>query len=69
MRQRHFVNGLLGQARARAAAIAARAPLPRAVLAPALRPAVSRAIERFTGDAIARMVVVCGVLRRAGVGA
>jgi hypothetical protein len=30
---------------------------------------VSRAIERFTSDAIARMVVVCGVLRRAGVGA
>ena len=63
------IEDALGQARARAALIAARAPLPRAVLAPALRPAVSRAIERFTGDAIARMVVVCGVLRRAGVGA
>jgi hypothetical protein len=63
------VEDALAQGRARAAAIAARAPLPRAVLAPALRPAVSRAIERFTGDAIARMVVVCGVLRRAGVGA
>ena len=63
------IEDALAQGRARAAAIAARAPLPRAVLAPALRPAVSRAIERFTGDAIARMVVVCGVLRRAGVGA
>ena len=63
------IEDTLAQARARAAFVAARAPLPRAVLAPALRPAVSHAIERFTGDAIARMVVVCGVLRRAGVGA
>ena len=63
------IGDALAQARARAALIAARASLPRAGLAPALRPAVSRAIERFTGDAIARMVVVCGVLRRAGVGA
>ena len=63
------IEDALAQAQARAADVAARPPLPRAVLAPALRPAVSRAIERFTGDAIARMVVVCGVLRRAGVGA
>ena len=63
------IEDALAQAQARAADVAARAPLPRAVLAPALRPAVSRAIERFTGDAIVRMVVVCGVLRRAGVGA
>jgi hypothetical protein len=63
------IEDALSQARTRAAVIAARAPMPRAVLAPALRPAISGAIERFTGDAIARMVVVCGVLRRAGVGA
>jgi hypothetical protein len=50
-----------------AAIIAARAP-PRAVLAPELHPAVSQAIERFTTGASARMLVICGVLRYAGVG-
>ncbi len=62
------IGNALAQAQIKAADVAARAPLPRAVLAPELRPAVSRAIERFTSNAIARMLVVCGVLRRAGVG-
>ena len=62
------IEDALQQAGTRAAAIGAGAPMPRAVLPAALRPTVSDAIERFTSDAIARMVVVCGVLRRAGVG-
>ncbi len=61
------IEGTLVQAQAKAAVIAARAP-HRAVLAPELHPVVSQAIERFTTDAIARMVVICGVLRHAGVG-
>ncbi len=69
-------GGVLGEAigdvraaaRVRAAAIAGLAPRPRAVLAAAQRPAVEQAIGRFTGDAIARMVVLCGVLRAAGTG-
>jgi len=32
------------------------------------RAAILEAIERFTGDAICRMVVVCGILRDAGMG-
>ena len=63
------IEDALSQARTRAAAIVAGAPMPQVVLPPVLRPTASDAIERFTGDAIARMVVVCGVLRRAGVGA
>jgi hypothetical protein len=63
------IEDALSQARTIAATIVAGAPMPQVVLPPVLRPTVSDAIERFTGDAIARMVVVCGVLRRAGVGA
>lgn len=62
------IEDALRQARTRVVAIGAGAPIARAVLPAALRQTVSDAIERFTGDAIARMVVVCGVLRRAGVG-
>ncbi len=61
------IDGTLVQAQAKAAVIAARAP-PRAVLVPELHPAASQAIERFTTDAIARMLVICGVLGHAGVG-
>ena len=62
------ISDALAQAQARATDVAARAPWPRAILAPELRSAVSQAIERFTTDAIVRMLVVCGVLRRAGTG-
>ena len=65
---RQSIGDTLAAARVRAAAIAGLAPRPRAVLAAVQRPAVERAIGLFTGEAIARMVVLCGVLRAAGTG-
>ena len=50
----------LAQSRAAGLHPAAAVPLPEAQ-----RPAVRAAIDRFSGDAIARMVVLCGTLRRA----
>ena len=53
-------------AQARAAALSSygnAASLPEAS-----REKVAAAIERFTGDAICRMVVICGVIRSAGLG-
>ena len=32
--------------------------------APAAHVAIREALERFTGDVIAKMVVICGLLRR-----
>jgi hypothetical protein len=52
------------QAQARAAVIAAGLLLSHTVVAPKLRPAVSEAIA-VTNEAVARMVVICGVLHRA----
>lgn len=53
---------VLALARSRAAGLvpAAVVPLPEAQ-----RPVVRAAIDRFSGDAIARMVVLCGTLRAA----
>lgn len=65
---REAIEDVLAAARHRAAAIAASTPRPPGTLAAAQRPAVERAIGLFTGDAIARMVVLCGVLRAAGTG-
>lgn len=58
----------LALARTRARAIAAREPAPLPALPPEHRPDVAAAIGRFTGDAICRMSVICGILRRAGTG-
>ncbi len=52
-------------ARARSAVLAARLPQPRAMLQPAMRTDISDVLGRFTGDVIARMVVICAVLRKA----
>lgn len=65
---RYAIDDVLEAARLRAEAIVAAAPWPLVALARPQRPAVERAIGLFTGDAIARMVVLCGVLRAAGVG-
>jgi len=57
------IGDALALAGARAAAIpggGTAAPLPEAV-----RPAVLAALDRFTADAIARMLIICGALRRA----
>ena len=53
------------KARARAARVATQLYTPPAELAPAIRSAIRSAIEPFTGDTIARMIVVCGALRAA----
>ena len=59
----------LAAARTRARTIAEREPTPLPALPVDQRPAVAAAIGRFTGDAICRMAVICGILRRAGIGA
>lgn len=55
----------LARARASARRLVARLPTPRSTLAPAVRADVSRALDRFTSDVIAKMVVVGALLRRA----
>ena len=62
------IGDVRAAARVRAATIAGLASRPRAVLSAVQRPAVEQAIKLFTGEAIARMVVLCGVLRAAGTG-
>ena len=59
----------LATARMRAQAMAEREPAPLAALPAQQRPDVAAAIARFTGDAICRMAVICGILRGAGTGA
>jgi hypothetical protein len=54
------------KARVRAARVATRLYSPPAEsLAPATAAAIRPAVEPFTGDTIAKMVVICGVLRAA----
>jgi hypothetical protein len=53
------------QAQRQALAILAGGAAPRDITLPPDLPAVADAIARFTGDAICRMVVVCGTLRAA----
>ena len=54
----------IAQARARARCLAARLPTPLPAIRPLTARRVTRAIDMFTGDAIARMVVICSLLRR-----
>jgi hypothetical protein len=54
----------IAQARARARCLAGRLPIPLPAIRPVAARRVTRAIDRFTGDVIARMVVICSLLRR-----
>jgi len=58
------IEAAIAKARARARCLAGQlsTPLPAIRLVTARR--VTRAIDRFTGDVIARMVVICSLLRR-----
>jgi len=63
LRPEPLIAACLALARARAATLAAARPPGPVALAPAARPAVATALDRFTEDAIARMVILCGTLR------
>jgi hypothetical protein len=54
----------IAQARASARRMIGRLPPPPSALAPAVRADVSRALDRFTGDVIPKMVVIGALLRR-----
>jgi hypothetical protein len=58
------IEDAIAQARARARCLAARLPVPLAAIRPITARRVTRAIDRFTGDVIARMVVICALLRQ-----
>jgi hypothetical protein len=58
------IEAAIAQARARAQCLAAELPTPLPAIRPLTARRVTRAIDRFTGDAIARMVVICSLLRR-----
>ena len=55
---------VLGKARASGRRLATRLPAPWPSLGPAARADISEALARFTGDVIAKMVVICALLRR-----
>jgi hypothetical protein len=59
------IDDALAKARARAARVIPRLPLSDAALRPETRAALCEALERFTGDVIAKMVVICALLRKA----
>ncbi|HYZ41338.1 MAG TPA: hypothetical protein VE687_12045, partial [Stellaceae bacterium] len=54
----------IARARSRARCLAARLPIPLPAIRPVTARRVTRAIDRFTGDVIARMIVICSLLRR-----
>src|SRR5271154_5602183 len=58
------IEAAIAQARARAQCLAAELPTPLPAIRPLTARRVTRAIDRFTGDAIARVVVICSLLRR-----
>ena len=58
------IEAAIAQARARAQCLAAELPIPLPAIRPLTARRVTRAIDRFTGDVIARMVVICSLLRR-----
>jgi hypothetical protein len=55
---------VLGKARASGRRLATRLPAPWPSLGPAVRADISQALARFTSDVIAKMVVICALLRR-----
>jgi hypothetical protein len=58
------IEDAIARARAHARCLAARLPIPLPAIRPVAARRVTRAIDRFTGDVIARMVVICLLLRR-----
>jgi hypothetical protein len=58
------IEDAIAQARSRAQCLAAQLPTPLPAIRPLTARRVARAIDRFTGDAIAKMVVICPLLRR-----
>jgi hypothetical protein len=58
------IGAAIAQARARAQCLAVELPTPLPAIRLLTARGVTRAIDRFTGDAIARMVVICSLLRR-----
>ena len=58
------IEDAIAQARGRARCLAAQLPTPLPAIRPVTARAVARAIDRFTGDVIAKMVVICSLLRR-----
>ena len=58
------IEAAIAKARARARCLAGQLPTPLPAIRPVTARRVTRAIDRFTGDVIARMVVICSLLRR-----
>ena len=58
------IDAAIAKARARAWCLAGQLPTPLPAIRPVTARRVTRAIDRFTGDVIARMVVICSLLRQ-----
>jgi hypothetical protein len=58
------IKDAIAQGRARAQCLAAQLPTPLPAIRPITARGVARAIDRFTGDVIAKMVVICSLVRR-----
>ena len=58
------IEDAIAQGRARARHLVAQLPIQLPAIRPATARGVARAIDRFTGDVIAKMVVICALLRR-----
>jgi len=56
------IEDAIAQARARAQCLAVQLPTPLPAIRPITARRVERAIDRFTGDVIAKMVVICSLL-------
>jgi hypothetical protein len=65
LRLERAITDALGNARAPANRLAPRLPSPRRTLEPAVCDDLSQALDRFIGDVIAKMTVVCALWRRA----
>jgi hypothetical protein len=58
------IEDAIAQARARAQCLAAQLPTPLPAIRPITARRVARATDRFTGEVIAKMVMICSLLRR-----
>jgi hypothetical protein len=58
------IDAAIAQVRARAKCLVGQLPTPLPAIRLVTARRVTRAIDRFTGDVIARMVVICSLLRR-----